>query len=449
MLIVMALAIYAVFDRQLTTSLDDTVGLRAEANLQLIDVTTGSPVLLTGADPDQELSSGEAVLRLYGADGALIADGSPVTGTSPEEWHIVRRALTEGRAIFATVDLDDDEDYRVVARPIRPAGEVVGVVVTGIERSRVDQPLTFLRAILLVAVPLMTLALGLAGYWIASRALRPVAAMTATAGEITRGDLHRRIAGADTHDELGHLASTLNVMLTRLGETAERERRFTADASHELRTPLSVIEAGIDVTLTQERDANEYRRVLRIVQGQTRRLHSLADRLLLLSRMDSGEVQAGFVTVDVGGLLEAVIESFSDDHRDAEVYVGRPADALEVHGDHQLVALALRNLLDNAAIHAGRNVCISITLAVVDRHSVSITIEDDGPGVPADLAGEVFRRFRRGDPSRTRGGAGLGLAIVETIATAHGGGIRLDSPTDSGGARFDLRIPLIVPDTPP
>ncbi len=114
----MSAAIYVVFDRQLTVSLDDTLALRAEANLQLVDASRVPPLLLVSSDPRQELSMGEAVLRLYGRDGVVLADASPATGVGSEEQALVRAALTEGRDLYRTVDLANDEDYRVVATPV-------------------------------------------------------------------------------------------------------------------------------------------------------------------------------------------------------------------------------------------------------------------------------------------------------------------------------------------
>jgi two-component system OmpR family sensor kinase len=442
LLILMSAAIYIVFNRQLTVNLDDTLALRAEANIQLVDASHVPPVLPVSSDPRQELSMGEAVLRLYARDGSMLADASPATGVGADEQSLVLAALAKGQELYRTIDLANDEDYRVVASPISTGRVVSGVLITGLERSRVNKPLALLRFILLVATPLTAAVLALGGYWIARRALRPVAAMTATAERITHGDLHQRIAGSSTNDELGDLAATLNSMLARLSETVDRERRFTADASHELRTPLAAIETGIDVTLSQERGLAEYRRVLSVVRAQTQRLHSLAHQLLLLSRLDAEEVQVGFGRVDLGGLVEAVAESFRDHHQEATLRIDAPPTPLEVRGDLELLARALRNLLDNAAVHVAPNVSITIALREEPGNMALIMIEDDGPGIATDLAPEVFRRFRRGDQARAGGGTGLGLGIVEAIALAHGGSARLATPSEGRGARFELRLSL-------
>ncbi len=149
-------------------------------------------------------------------------------------------------------------------------------------------------------------------------------------------------------------------MIARLAETVERERRFTADASHELRTPLAAIEVALDVTLTQDRAVEEYQRVLRMVRTQTQGLHRLAQQLLLLSRLDAQELQAGFVTIDLGELVRAVGDAFRDAYPGSQVSMDIPNTALMVRGDIELLARALTNILENAIQHAGPHVALTI-----------------------------------------------------------------------------------------
>src|SRR6476660_9027969 len=297
LLILMAVGVIGVFQQQLFAGLDDVLSVRAESNQQLIDFGTTPPSLRLVDDPNRELLTGEAVLRLYAVDGTLLTDASPETGVTQDERAAVL-AVAPGRDVRKTVDLADDEDYRVVAKLVGNHGTGPVVLVTGLEQSRASGPLRTLRIILAIAIPATVAGTALGGYWVARRALQPVSEMTTTAQHITRyGDLSKRVPGSDTGDELGHLAATLNVMIERINDTVERERRFTADASHELRTPLAAIEAGIDVTLANERSGDEYRRVLAIVRGQTRRLDRLANQLLLLSRLDGDDVRQTFAPI--------------------------------------------------------------------------------------------------------------------------------------------------------
>ena len=163
-----------------------------------------------------------------------------------------------------------------------------------------------MRIILAIAVPVTAAGANLGGYWVATRALQPVAVMADTARRITGGDLAQRVPGDTAGDELGQLAATFNTMIDRIDETLRRERRFTADASHELRTPLAAIDATIDVTLARSRDEIAYRAALSDVRAQANRLAQLTGQLLLLSRLDALEFRASFGPVDLDDVLEAV-----------------------------------------------------------------------------------------------------------------------------------------------
>ena len=302
LLVIMSLLVYIGFERQLRANLDDTLRLQAAANLEFVDAARTpprSPLVSTpvsnGWRAKPSCACTMPMARCWRMPHRRRRPRRPRTTWS-------RAALRASRDLYRTVVLGDNEEYRIVASPVRHDGRVTGALVTGIEWSRVNQPLETLRLILLIAVGLSAGALAGGAYLIARRALRPVAEIVATAHRIAQGDLQQRIAATSARDELGELTATLNSMIARLAETVERERRFTADASHELRTPLAAIEAGIDVTLARDRTTAEYQRVLRIVREQTQGLHRLAQQLLLLSRLDAQELRAEFVSIELGGL---------------------------------------------------------------------------------------------------------------------------------------------------
>jgi signal transduction histidine kinase len=441
LLVVMSAAVYGVFARQLQVSLDDTLRLQATANLELVDVSVSPPALALGIDPGHGRSTGEAVLRLYSRTGTLLGNGSPATRAAPAERDAVLDSLREGRDLYRTIDLDNDQDYRIVVSPLRVDGVIAGALVTGIAWMRVDRPLTMLRLILLVAVAVTAVALALGAYLIARRALWPVTTMAATARGIAQGNLDQRIQTKTSKDELGQLATTLNSMIARLSETIDRERRFTSDASHELRTPLAAIAAGIDIALGQDREAGEYRQVLQLVRHQTERLSALAKQLLLLSRLDARELQADFAPIELNGLLRAVASSFAGNHPAAELWLTAPPFPFEVYGDIALLARAFGNVLDNAIDHAGPSVRLTITVERAPDGRAKVLVGDDGPGIPDHMATSIFQRFRRGDASRSGRGTGLGLAIVEAIIHAHDGEVRLLPFHQGRGAQFEITLP--------
>src|SRR3954451_17386463 len=184
LLVIMSFLVYIGFERQLRANLDDTLRLQAAANLEFVNAARTPPALTIGIDPGQQRLAGEAVLRLYDADGALLADASPASATASSEKDVVRAALGASRDVYRTVVLGDNEAYRIVASPVRHDGRVTGALVTGIEWSRVNQSLETLRLILLIAVGLTAAALAGGAYLIARRALRPVAEIVATAHRI-------------------------------------------------------------------------------------------------------------------------------------------------------------------------------------------------------------------------------------------------------------------------
>jgi signal transduction histidine kinase len=441
LLVFMALAVYGVFAQQLVASLDQTVELRSNSYEELIDLDSDPPVLRI-AIPDGDLGAGEAVLRLYAADGALLQDASPRSGAAAGEQALVDQVANTQQPALGTIDLSDNEDYRVLARPVG-AGPAQVILVSGLELSRVDGPLRLLRIILAIAVPVTAAGASLGGYWVATRALQPVAVMADTARRITGGDLSQRVPGDTAGDELGQLAATFNTMIDRIDETLRRERRFTADASHELRTPLAAIDATIDVTLARPRDESAYRAALSDVRAQANRLAQLTGQLLLLSRLDALEFRANFEPVDLDDVLEAVSAPFLMATPPLALTIESSGGGHEVQGDFELLARAFFNIIDNAAKHGGPAVSMSIHLDRRDNWQV-VRLVDNGPGIPAAFMPTMFERFRRGDAARSTPGAGLGLSIVEAIVEVHGGSISAEPSTPAGGTTIVVRLPAVI-----
>ena len=436
-LVLMAAGIYASFDKYLRDNFDDTVATRADANLALLTITTASVSLRLPVSGPQNPTNGEAILRLYGAGGAVLTDGSPNVPAVPAETQLVQATTNSGHQARATIDYGGSA-FRVLALPVLNGGRVQAVLVTAMQLDPVTEPLAFLRTVLFLAVPTTSIVLAIAGFLIARRALRPVHNITATARTIAGGDLSERIEGIHSKDEVGELATTFNTMIARLEETLDRERRFTADASHELRTPLTAIETNIDVSLSRERSPEEYRGSLLAVRTQTRRLGRLVQQLLALSRFDA-RAALDFEPVDVGEVLAAVVESFLEQHPDAAIALTTsPPDArILVRADLETLFRAFVNVIENALVHAGEAVPIEVTLSGETGRAV-VLIHDDGPGIPPEFAATAFQRFRRGDASRTRGGTGLGLAIVESIVKLHGGSVAFVPAASGTTVRFEF-----------
>jgi signal transduction histidine kinase len=283
-----------------------------------------------------------------------------------------------------------------------------------------------------------------AGLWIARRAMAPITALTATARRIeeTR-DPNMRVPVPRTDDEIAELARTLDGMLHALDEAREeteatltRQRQFVADASHELRTPLTSVLANLEL-LAEVLDGERGEAAASALRS-SRRMRRLVGDLLLLARADANRqaprrpTDLARVAVEAAAELGPVAEGH-DVHVDAQ-------EAVVDGARDELHRLAL-NLMENAVRHTPSGTRIRVRTRSEGDEAV-LVVEDDGPGVPAELRGRVFERFVRG--AGDRGGrsssSGLGLSIVRAVAASHGGTVELQ---DAGpGARFVVRLPL-------
>lgn len=332
-----------------------------------------------------------------------------------------------------------DESYSVVARGVQLEGRSYVVLVAG-RLAWVEEVLRADAALTLLAVPVLALLGGAAVWLLVGRTLRPVEEIRSAVEGMRPTDLAGRVPEPPTADEIGRLARTMNAMLDRVERSQLSQQRFVADASHELRSPVAALEAGLEIL---DQHPEQAPGVLPLLRTETRQLARLTDDLLLLARADAGTLRHRRVDVDVDDLVGAEVARLRSA---GDLQVEARIQAARVLGDPDELHRMLRNLVDNAARHARHRIGLA-TLAA-DGH-VLVHIDDDGPGIPEQDRLRVFERFIRLDSSRGRacGGAGLGLAIVHGIVTAHGGTVSVeDSPW--GGARFTVRLPYLDGLTP-
>jgi len=299
---------------------------------------------------------------------------------------------------------------------------------------------------------LLVLALGLpfallgaigGGYLLAGRLLGPVGAMAARAAKITAESLSERLPVENPRDEFGRLATAFNELLSRLLDSFERLRRFTADASHELRTPLTALKSVGEVALQDSLDSAAYRDVIGSMLEEVDRLARLVDSLLTLTRGESGRIKTARARVDLGDLCSAVADCLrvlaeeKEQTLSVEIEKGVFAEA-----DPAILRQAVTNLIDNAIKYTpakGR-----VRLAAGNRSSQEAVIEviDSGPGIPVEHREKVFERFYRIDLGRDRetGGVGLGLAITRWAVEMNHGRIELETQ-EGRGSTFRIVLP--------
>jgi signal transduction histidine kinase len=282
----------------------------------------------------------------------------------------------------------------------------------------------------------------LAGYLLAARTAAPLRRMASTAAAVDAGDLTPRIgAESSAAVEVRTLAESFDRMLDRLGEAFSRQQQFVSDASHELRTPLTAIRGQLEV-LGRQKDpqAAEVRRVEGVVLAEMARVERLVDDLLTLARLDEeAPLQPAAIA------LAPYLQRFGKDDPAGRVAVGDvPAGTLRADPDR--LTQVLRNLLANARRHAGPRGQVVVS-AGARGATLTIRVDDDGPGIEAAERELVFGRFHRSQSARDRGsgGSGLGLAIARSIVERHGGRIWAgESPL--GGARVAFELPRFEPE---
>jgi two-component system, OmpR family, sensor kinase len=286
------------------------------------------------------------------------------------------------------------------------------------------------------------LVFGLAGgWWVATRAIRPIDAISGTAVKIAGGDLSQRINTADTDSELGRLAGVLNSTFARLEAAFAQQARFTSDASHELRTPVSVILSQTQTALSRERPGPEYREALEASQRAARRMKGLTESLLELARLDAAQEPLKRQPFDLLPVARDCVEMIRPLAAERGIQVHCDVHPVECLGDADRIGQVITNLLTNA-IHFNRDQGEVRLSARADAGVVLLTVADTGQGIPAEDIPHIFERFYRVDKSRSRaqGRAGLGLAICKAIIDAHGGSIDVSSQLGAGST-FSVELP--------
>ena len=284
--------------------------------------------------------------------------------------------------------------------------------------------------------------LGLAGgWWIAERALRPIAEISATAEKISNGDLAQRIRTTDSESELGRLSRDLNHTFARLQAAFARQARFTADASHELRTPVAVILTQTQSALARERPAHEYRDCLAACQRAAERMRGLIESLLVLARFDSDETPEAFENCDLSRIATESADLLKPLADEKSVEMELDVTLARCPGNAVQLAQAASNIMSNAIHHnrPGGSVRVSVRS---ETDSAVLTVSDTGRGItPGDLP-HLFERFYRADQSRVagQGHSGLGLAITKAIVEGHGGTIAVTSEPGVG-TTVRVRLP--------
>lgn len=280
----------------------------------------------------------------------------------------------------------------------------------------------------------------LGGWWLTGRAIRPLETMTRTAESISAQNLAQRINVTETDSELGQLAVVLNQTLDRLQAAFERQTRFTADASHELRTPVAVILAQIELSLARPRSEQDYRDALTTCLRASQRMKSLIENLLVLARLDAGAAELRLESIALDQLVGEAVELIKPLADQKRIAITCELAPITVLVDRNRILQVLTNLLTNAVRYNRDDGQILVTVGE-EGDMALVAIRDTGIGIAAEHLPHIFDRFFRVDPARSRseGSSGLGLAICQSLVTAHHGTLTAHS-TLGEGTTMELRL---------
>ncbi|WP_299055588.1 HAMP domain-containing sensor histidine kinase [uncultured Nocardioides sp.] len=440
-LVVGAVALVLLLRASLTEGLETSAEQRADALAAQVEASGPPDSLGEAPDPDEdgetddpreqaEDLSEDVLEQVATDDGRLVVATTGLPAGLPLDDGGSRVSGVPGQWVVATADAEGDAE-----------GQGSDYVVTvAVPAEEVADSVAALVPLLALGLPAVLLVVGATTWVVTGRALAPVERIRTETDAIGGDDLHRRVPVPGSRDEVHRLAETMNRMLDRLEDSAEKQRRFVSDASHELRSPLASLRQTAEVASTHP-GAMDDGELAEATLEETLRMQRLVESLLLLTRTDEGR-RTPAVEVDLDDL--ALAEATRLRRLGAVTVDTSGVGPVRVLGDPVALGQVIRNLVDNAARHAGSTV--SIGTAGEPRGAV-LRVDDDGAGVAEADRERVFERFVRLDEARSRdaGGSGLGLAIVRDVVRRHGGDARVET-SPLGGARFVVRLPSTAPD---
>jgi two-component system heavy metal sensor histidine kinase CusS len=335
-------------------------------------------------------------------------------------------------------------DFRMFRQQFTSAGEPFDLEV-GAPVAEVTHTLDLLGLLLLSLLPVVIAIASVGGAWLSGRALKPVQELTAAAHTISIENLSGRLPVPETGDELARLTEVLNGMLARLESAVKTLSQFVADASHELRTPVAVIRTTAELALRRERAPEAYRESLREVTAEAERMTTLIEDLLILARSDTGTAEMPLERLDVAAVVRQACGEMRSLAELRQIRINASyAPVAAVSGNPAALHRLFLLLLDNALKFSRPGGEINVQVESIDSKTV-VRVEDFGAGISAFDLPHIFKRFYRADRSRSSAGHGLGLALAESIARAHGASIQVHS-AEAAGSKFQVTFPSPQPD---
>ncbi len=441
-----ALVSYRVLSVGLNTALSDELIERAAGLRGYLRFEEGKPVFVYDEnDPEETLFVRTATryFEVYEATSGTLLALSPdlqamgVQYSTEEVQHLAQEPSS-------FTDLQTDQGKLRFRNEIIAGsfGDTYLLLVGASMQPMEDTVDAFLRSLAWL-IPSGVLLAALAAWWMAGKALEPVAELAGAAREIVVSHLDRRLPVRGTDDELDHLATEFNETLARLEKAVGEMKQFTASISHEFRTPLAVLRGEAEVALMQASSSEHYRRVLASQLEEFEKLTRMINQLLTLARAESGDVEIADESVDLSVMTPALAEQLQPVASAKDVSLTwNCAPNVKVIGDASWIERIILNVVDNAIKFTPSGGHVEVRVSDGTENAV-LEVRDDGIGIPPEALPHIFERFYRADPARSdrADGAGLGLSLVKWAVDQHHGSIRVESGLGKG-TRVAIRIPL-------
>ena len=420
--------------KQLDRSLESTARLQVD-NL----VAHGNLAAHEGVALNHFIEDVNRFVAIRDSTGRILTSNTAWANDLPWETISFQKSR-EGRPALITQQWHS-QGFRWIYLPVPRMGRTEAAVVqVGASLIPLETSLNTVLLQMAGTVLLVTLATAIGAGWLAASAVAPVHRITAQARAITGEAAGQRITAHADVSEFHGLTEVLNAMVARLERASQWHRRIIRDLGHDLRTPITAMRAGVEVALWSERSPDDYRRILASTLEEIDRLTLISDALVLLGRLQAGEVTLNLAETDARVLAREAVAGAQGGVGGHPVTLVQPAEPVLIRADVRLMRMVLDQLLENARRYTPPGSPIEVTVRAQETEAV-ITVEDNGPGVADEVLPHLFEPFYRSDTARAReGGPGLGLTATASIVTLHGGAV-VATRGSEGGLRVTVTLP--------
>ena len=381
------------------------------------------------------------LIIILNSSGQVINNSATSAPDSTVLSRLFQNSQSSNRPIY-TNEVVTGSSMRFWASAVRDGqGQLSGVVLVAHPIDVVKNSLENLLLILIVILVVSVIPAIFGGYFLAKRALEPVSQMSEELKKISSENLDKRVANPGTGDELEELSETFNSLLDRLGQAFKREHQFIGDVAHELKTPLSTLQSGVEITLSKNRNNEEYRQGFTEALVDINRISFTLKNILDLAWSDADNaVMTGEkfnLSDEVAELRDLVVKMA---YAKKITLKGSVANDIFIFGKKDKLNRALLNIIDNAIKYTPDKGIITLNLEKKNGQAL-VEVEDSGPGIAKEDLPHIFERFYRGAKASKTFGSGLGLAIAQAAIFSHRGEIKVNSSIGHG-TTFTIVLPM-------